>query len=990
MQSPVLDDGTGTSAFNERASVSSDLIIHNKAGNQIGSTITKSIDFIGPGDIIGLKSNAVIRVEPQPNNPDFEPSYLPYIEFYDEDLPWRYTPGKPSSSYNNGKRLRPWMYLLVLKEEEYALNLNPSGPLPIVSILGDAGDHTHADYALPKSPQSSLWPWAHVQVSDLVDENATDISDKRELSPDFVIARVMSARKLDVDSNYRAFLIPTFETGRQAGLDPTTDITAIDAMMPSWDQNPNQRDFPVYYHWAFGTSSGGTFETLAKKLVPQVLDASVGARDFDMRRAKEGFPAPQPDITTEVLGLAGALKTASTSPTDWDTGTVHTVGATNYDDEGLFKLRLKEYINKASDYTSPAYTDTDDPLVTVPLYGRWHAVVDNLNGSTPPWVNEVNLEPANRATAGIGTSVVIKNQEQYMDHAWEQVDEIEAANRKIIQAQLAKEASYAMYCKHVCFLPVNKLLSVSERMQKRVVFGTGASRKSAFAEVRDSNLPNAAQDRNFRKLSRPKGGITRTLNNNILDINPTYEPAVKTFQKDLMIDLDSSSKPEISASPERVENTLFALDATMTDLVNKVDADEAASTYTSPVQNGYAAAYDYNELDGSGNPTLVTANVFSDVKDYVEVAMAPKPELDLASTIATEFPGRLIDKLNPLETIAIRTNHQFQTVEPLDPRKLRPVLAAPHFRLPMYEHLRDLSPDFIFPNLDKVADNTIALLETNSPFIESYMVGLNHEMSRELLWREYPTDQRGTYFKQFWDVTDYADPTTGDSVESDESIEETRNDISAIHEWLVGSSLGDPDHKPVGNGAPTTGERVVLLLRGELFRKYPNVVIYAQKAGVRPGGSPTAPRALLEDDLDIEYPVFQACVEPDIFFLGFNLTTDQVRGSEDGVSGTDTDTGYYFVFRERPGQIQFGLDEPPPITITTWNDLNWADVCPSGCSVLDIDATTPPASITPTDNLARPVYWSKDANSTSADMAYILYQSPAMVAFHGSKMLEAI
>ena len=44
-------------------------------------------------------------------------------------------------------------------------------------------------------------------------------------------------------------------------------------------------------------------------------------------------------------------------------------------------------------------------------------------------------------------------------------------------------------------------------------------------------------------------------------------------------------------------------------------------------------------------------------------------------------------------------------------------------------------------------------LETNPRFIESYMVGLNHEMARELLWREYPTDQRGTCFRQFWDLS---------------------------------------------------------------------------------------------------------------------------------------------------------------------------------------------------------------------------------------------
>ena len=66
--------------------------------------------------------------------------------------------------------------------------------------------------------------------------------------------------------------------------------------------------------------------------------------------------------------------------------------------------------------------------------------------------------------------------------------------------------------------------------------------------------------------------------------------------------------------------------------------------------------------------------------------------------------------------------------------------------------LRDLSPDRVFPGLDRVPPDTVQVLQTNSPFIEAFMVGLNTEMARELLWRGYPTDQRGTYFQQFWDT----------------------------------------------------------------------------------------------------------------------------------------------------------------------------------------------------------------------------------------------
>src|SRR5262249_59317768 len=60
---------------------------------------------------------------------------------------------------------------------------------------------------------------------------------------------------------------------------------------------------------------------------------------------------------------------------------------------------------------------------------------------------------------------------------------------------------------------------------------------------------------------------------------------------------------------------------------------------------------------------------------------------------------------------------------------LEPLLDAPDFPQPMYESLRDLSQDFLLPGLDKVPPNTVTLLETNSKFVESFLVGLNIEMN---------------------------------------------------------------------------------------------------------------------------------------------------------------------------------------------------------------------------------------------------------------------
>ena len=79
-------------------------------------------------------------------------------------------------------------------------------------------------------------------------------------------------------------------------------------------------------------------------------------------------------------------------------------------------------------------------------------------------------------------------------------------------------------------------------------------------------------------------------------------------------------------------------------------------------------------------------------------------------------------------------------------------MAYPNIDLPMYEPLKAISVELFLPNINLIAPNSITLIETNQRFIEAYMVGLNHEFARKLLWREYPTDQRGSYFRQFWDV----------------------------------------------------------------------------------------------------------------------------------------------------------------------------------------------------------------------------------------------
>ena len=111
-------------------------------------------------------------------------------------------------------------------------------------------------------------------------------------------------------------------------------------------------------------------------------------------------------------------------------------------------------------------------------------------------------------------------------------------------------------------------------------------------------------------------------------------------------------------------------------------------------------------------------------------------------------------------------------------------MAYPEIDLPMYKPLADYSSELFLPNINFIEQNSISLLETNQEFIESYMVGLNHEFSRELMWREYPTDQRGSYFRQFWEAQGFHDT---DNL-SPEELKEKLRDIPPIHTWLKRST----------------------------------------------------------------------------------------------------------------------------------------------------------------------------------------------------------
>src|SRR5205085_7265848 len=138
-----------------------------------------------------------------------------------------------------------------------------------------------------------------------------------DANPNIAISRMICPRKLDPNTSYYAFLIPTYETGRLAGLGKAVPSTTK-AQMTAWDHSTSWPDpgldepglFPVYYEWYFRTGATGDFEYLVRQLKPRVADPKVGRRMLDISSPGYGitYTAGQGGVNQGTETLEGALR----------------------------------------------------------------------------------------------------------------------------------------------------------------------------------------------------------------------------------------------------------------------------------------------------------------------------------------------------------------------------------------------------------------------------------------------------------------------------------------------------------------------------------------------------------------------------------------------------------------------------------------------------------------------------------------------------------
>jgi len=160
----------------------------------------------------------------------------------------------------------------------------------------------------------------------------------------------------------------------------------------------------------------------------------------------------------------------------------------------------------------------------------------------------------------------------------------------------------------------------------------------------------------------------------------------------------------------------------------------------------------------------------------------------------------------------------------------------------------------------------------------------------------------------------------------------------------------------------------VLLLRGELLRRYPNSVIYAVEAVRKDGqlelsSAPAAER----------HPLFRGMLKPDITFLGFDLTKEQATA----------DPGWFFVIQQQPTEPRFGMDvadfDRPLPPLSTWDDLSWRHLVRTE---EEFNALSHASIKTVLPDIGK-AKWGR----SSAHQAYITLQRPVRIAIHAREMI---
>ena len=840
---------TGQAGGRSSAAVAVTLTATGADSVVIGSgTRTLAFQLAGPADVVALAPGAIVRRYPSSGVLDHESDRCPYVELADPSLPWRYTPAATPVATN--PNLHPWL-VLVVGEEPSELALNGNSVTIATSI--QVGAHVLGD---PNAP----YQFAHVQA---------DAAGHR-------VTRIVCGRPLQPGTDYLAVVVPAYTA---AGVRAWTGTAP--AVVPVFDA------------WRFRTAvPAGSFEDLAARLQPGNAPATIG-------RAPVKYPrlADAPD-----LEISGALVAVSASDATGEAPLPPAIGA------DLAALQL------------PARDPDGRPIVSLPRYGdAWNAAApDNAT-----WGQSLNRDPRHRGVAGLGLEVGIRFQQDLVDDVMANLGALHEARQRVRHVVMGVAASRSLWRRRLPADSTERLWMLGPAMN-RLVTSTGTVADRATAD--DRALPRGVFSAAARRVLR--AGPARTA----LAASPPKPAAV----------LQAANTPP-AAPPSTIDglpltaSALAAFDqarkqtvqtghvdtarllAAATDMVNNADArvqpaaTQLVAAMRTASQAGRAvpwgqaltmlASSDASVIQQSRNGADRIAFVGADLSS-LRTGLAQRADdadlTELIGQLSALQPGD--PAVSPVDTATLASS----VAAVFDPTVVRPPvvdrvlgtisggidpnqpLAPPEpcvgLSRAVWADVAQAFDEWLLPGVGELPVNSVISLETNAIFIDAFLTGLNSQLLTELRWRNIPVATGCTPIRRFWDR---ADAAKGSRVD----------DIVGVTSWTDQSALGDPAHRAPGASA----RELVILIRGDLFRRYPKTLVYLTSA--LPANA-TVPNFDVDppDTAARVLPGFQGRMGDDVTFFGFP-----------GLEGPAV-TNFWLVFEEPPAGYRFANDVATPAT----------------------------------------------------------------------------
>ena len=822
------------------------LTLDDIADDRDPADVSVEVLFRGPGDVAALKSSAIRHVAPRAATSDAETTKFVHIDFFETDLPWRYSPVMPAPA--TPARLAPWIVLLVGRPNE--LDVQGGIVRPSAAVL--------AAHDLAQS-----FCWAHVQNDSGV-----------------MISRLLSPCMLSPLSAYVAVVVPAFD----------------DTGGPSWTGSTLNRDFlPAFYSWRFQTGEQGDFETLAGALKVRKTQ-SLGLATIRYRRPVADVDVTlltggamislqsQPDQSTAIVTARHDLDlindTLADSPPDaptsreimqlprygelWLDDTEATAWSKSMNDDprhrgvagiGLnMAIRAQEKLMTAAVEQAGALQDVAQRVAHLALgldmAGRlWHRRLpegpeDQLN----------ILGPAmGRMTTDSGGSVL----------------DAVTSDTSLLDRSLFSSAAM-------------RLLRDGTARARHMKAG----RIDRAAVMTDANTPPPSQphipdglphiDRITKDLGLEpighflpgpdfKGDIEGLLNKfsgQPADANIIAE-FIKLAGEMLGLNCLDASGPyffSLRPPPRFLEREMLIA------ALNTCRAQRAKP---------------------KGSP----------VKDISALLPPPKTPDRRRPVKLKELVSIVAGAIDPTAQRPPAWTRVAGAIGGLDLKSLAPPEAPIGLDFPTWSLLKKNEPEWLMPGVGSLQNDSIVALKTNPTFIDAFMVGINTQFLAEMRWRNLPAPRVSTPLRMFWGYVDFS---TG----------KREADIQPIGDWPSRKlELPDTDdigalaHQAFKPGDTTGKEDLVIAFRSALFRRYPSTLVYLVRppSGVVEGdaldvwlkATPNfAESSANRDNRHYFGPIFQGELQPDVVFFAFDVKPD------------DLDL-YWLVLDEPPAELRF-------------------------------------------------------------------------------------